>query len=206
MLNEFYVIARPQIREKFYRLVKELQQRNAPVRGIGIQAHEPRDMWFSPIEIVKTFDKFQELSLPLHITEFIPQSSGKGITGGWRQGTWTEEAQAEFAEQFYTLAFAHPSMVSIHWWGLSDRWIWLAGGGLLDADFNPKPVYNTLLKLIKSDWMTKNLKAVTNKKGQATFRGFFGKYKITVRKPNGTVKIFKAHLNEKESNNWTFTF
>ncbi len=206
ILNEFYVIAKPEIREKFYRLLKELQQRKTPVTGIGIQAHEPREMWFSPIEIVKTFDKFKELGLPIHITEFTPQSSGKQITGGWRQGTWTEEAQAEFAEQFYTLAFAHPSMTSIHWWGLSDRWIWLKGGGLLDKDLNPKPVYTRLMKLIKEDWMTKNMKVTANKNGQASFRGFFGKYKITVTKADGFVKTFFAHLNEKEPNTWTFKF
>lgn len=205
ILNEFYVIAKPQIRQKFCDLIKELQSRKVPVTGIGIQGHEPREMWFSPVEVVKTFDTYKELGLPLHITEFTPQSSGKPITGGWRQGTWTEAAQAEFAEQFFTLAFSHPSMVSIHWWGLSDRFIWLKGGGLLDKDFNPKPVYNRLMKLIKSDWMTRNLKAVTNKKGQATFRGFFGEYQITVKKADGSVKTFAAHLKEKESNNWTFT-
>ena len=206
ILNEFYVVAKPEIREKFYQLIKELQKREAPVRGIGIQAHEPREMWFSPIEIVKTFDKFKELGLPLHITEFTPQSSGKAITGGWREGIWTEEAQAEFAEQFYTLAFAHPSMVSIHWWGLSDRWIWLTGGGLLDKDFNPKPVYTRLLKLIKTDWMTKNINVTTNKNGKAGFRGFFGKYEIVVTKPDGTSRTFFAYLKENESNAWTFKF
>lgn len=206
IVNEFYVIARPEIREKYYQLVKSLRERNVPVSGVGIQAHEPREMWFSPAEVVKTFDKFKELGLPLHITEFIPQSSGKEITGGWRHGTWTEEAQAEFAEQFYTLAFAHASMVSIHWWGLSDRFIWLEGGGLLDKNFNPKPVYNTLLKLVKGDWMTKNLKATTNKKGEASFRGFFGKYEIAVTKADGTVKTFNVHLKEKATNRWTFQF
>ncbi|MEJ7827982.1 MAG: endo-1,4-beta-xylanase, partial [Segetibacter sp.] len=77
ILNEFYVIAKPEIREKFYQLIKELHKREAPVRGIGIQAHEPREMWFSPIEIVKTFDKFKELGLPLHITEFTPHLQAK---------------------------------------------------------------------------------------------------------------------------------
>jgi endo-1,4-beta-xylanase len=206
ILNEFYVIAKPEIREKFYRLVEALQKRNVPVTGVGIQAHEPREMWFSPVEVVKTFDRFKELGLPLHITEFTPQSSGKAITGGWRQGLWTEEAQAEFAEQFYTLAFSHPSMVSIHWWGLSDRYIWLKGGGLLDKDFNPKPVYNTLMKLIKSEWMTKNLTLATNKKGEAAFRGFYGKYEIVVKGVDGALKTFNVHLREKESNKWTFKF
>jgi endo-1,4-beta-xylanase len=161
-------------------------------------------MWFSPQEIVATYQKFDALGLPLHITEFIPQSSGKNITGGWREGVWTEEAQAEFAEQFYILSFGHPNMKSIHWWGLCDRMIWLKGGGLLDKDFNPKPVYTRLHKLIKEEWMTKNLLQSSDKNGQVNFRGFYGKYQIKVTKPDGSTTIFDAHLAEKANNRWEF--
>lgn len=202
ILNEFYVIAKPSVREKFYQLLVELQKRNVPVTGIGIQAHEPREMWFAPLEVVKTFDTFQTFGLPLHITEFIPQSSGKKITGGWREGEWTEEAQAEFAEQFYTLAFGHPAMVSIHWWGLSDRYIWLKDGGLLDKDFNPKPVYTRLKKLIKEDWMTKEVRLATDRKGKATFRGFYGQYQVVVTKPDGGQQTMELHLKENGANQW----
>jgi GH35 family endo-1,4-beta-xylanase len=206
IINEFYVIAKPEIREKYFQLVKELKRRNAPVRGVGIQAHEPRDMWFSPEEVIATFKRFDELNLPLHITEFIPQSSGKPITGGWRQGVWDEAAQADFAEQFYTLAFGHPSMASIHWWGLSDKMIWLKGGGLLDNNLAPKPVYNRLLHLIKEEWMTKNLKLSTNKKGEASFRGFFGNYNVVATRKDGTTKTLRAHLTQQGVNNWIITF
>jgi len=204
IINEFYVIAKPEIREKYFQLIKELQKRNVPVRGIGIQAHEPREMWFSPQEIVSTFNELDELKLPLHITEFIPQSSGKNITGGWREGIWTEEAQAEFAEQFYTLAFGHPSMVSIHWWGLSDKMIWLKGGGLLDRDMNPKPVYSRLLKLIKEDWMTKNMTLRTTAKGGVNFKGFFGEYEIIVTKEDGSKQTISVHLSNDGPNKWAF--
>lgn len=203
-INEFYIIAKPDVREKYFQLVKEMQKRKVPLNGIGIQAHEPREMWFSPQEIVATYQKFDALGLPLHITEFIPQSSGKNITGGWREGVWTEEAQAEFAEQFYILSFGHPNMKSIHWWGLCDRMIWLKGGGLLDKDFNPKPVYTRLHKLIKEEWMTKNLMQSSDKNGQVNFRGFYGKYRIKVTKPDGSTTIFDAHLADKANNRWEF--
>ncbi len=206
ILNEFYLIAKPDVREKFYQLIQELRHRNAPVTGIGIQAHEPREMWFSPVEIVATFDKYATLGLPLHITEFIPQSSGKAITGGWREGVWTEEAQAEFAEQFYTLAFGHPSMVSIHWWGLSDRMIWLKGGGLLDKDFNPKPVYTRLMKRIKQDWMTKNVVLKTEKNGKVAFRGFYGGYQVVVTKAGERPQTLSFHLSEKGANEKVFCY
>jgi hypothetical protein len=81
ILNEFFTLAIPEVRDRFYRLLKELRNRNTPIKGIGIQAHEPRDMWFSPVEMYKTFDMYKEFNLPIHITEFIPQSGGKDIDG-----------------------------------------------------------------------------------------------------------------------------
>lgn len=203
ILNEYFTLAIPEIRDRFYDLLKELKKRNTPIGGIGIQAHEPREMWFSPVEMYKTFDLYSEFNLPIHITEFIPQSAGKDITG-WRTGKWTEESQAEFAEQFYTLAFGHPSVASITWWGFSDRDIWLEGGGLLDKEYNPKPVYSRLMKLIKEDWMTKNIQVKTDKNGQAAFRGFFGNYNIVVTKPDGSKQTIEVHLAENGTNFWKF--
>ncbi len=204
ILNEYFTLAIPKVRERFYSLLKQLKARNTPIGGIGIQGHEPREMWFSPVEVYKTFDLYQEFGLPIHITELIPQSAGKDIKG-WRTGTWTEAAQAEFAGQFYTLAFGHPAIASINWWGLSDKNSWLKGGGLLDEDYNPKPVYTTLVKLIKEDWMTKNVSLTTGKDGNASFRGFYGKYQVVVTKPGGSQQTFDVHLREKRENHWTFS-
>ena len=204
ILNEFFTLAIPEVRDRFYDLIKELRRRNTPISGIGIQGHEPREMWFSPVEMYKTFDLYREFGLPLHITEFIPQSAGKEITG-WREGIWTEETQAEFAEQFYTLAFGYPSMASITWWAFTDRNVWLEGGGLLDEEYNPKPVYNRLRRLIREEWMTRDLQLVTGTDGKASFRGFFGRYDVTVTLPDGSRKVLDIHLKEKETNHWQFT-
>jgi endo-1,4-beta-xylanase len=155
---------------------------------------------------VATFDRFQEFGLPLHITEFTPQPSGKSITSGWRAGEWTEEAQAKFASQFDTLAFGHPSMASIHWWGLSDRFIWLKEGGLLDREFNPKPVYTRLKKLIKEDWMTKNLQLETDKNGQIDFNGFFGKYQVILTNAKGKISTKEIHIKEGASNQFELVY
>jgi GH35 family endo-1,4-beta-xylanase len=199
ILNEYFTLAIPEIRDRFYRLIKMLLERNTPISGIGIQGHEPREMWFSPIEMYKTFDLYSEFGLPLHITEFIPQSSGKEITG-WRKGIWTEEAQAEFASQFYTLAFGYPAVASITWWGFTDRQIWLEGGGLLDSEYHPKPVYNALKQLIKEEWMTKNLNYTTSNDGEVTFRGFYGQYVVSVSGKDGKKQSFNICVSKNENN------
>jgi GH35 family endo-1,4-beta-xylanase len=204
ILNEYFVVARQPDRERFYQLVAELKRRGTPISGLGIQAHEPQEEWFSPEKVRTTLDRLGELGYPLHITEFIPQSAGKPIIGGWREGTWTEEAQAQFAEQFYKLCFGHPAVASINWWGLSDRHIWLPGGGLLREDYEPKPVYNRLRDLIQRQWKT-SLDVQTDEKGQATFRGFCGTYDVTIKMPDGRTQTSKVVLQKGRDNQYTFT-
>jgi hypothetical protein len=169
-----------------------------------MQAHEPRDEWYSPHKVWKAYDELQELGYQLHITEFTPRSSGNKITGGWREGIWTQEAQAEYAEQLCRLSFGHPALVSFNFWGLSDRGAWLSGGGLVDENYRPKPVFHKMKQLVKEEWMTRNLSAQTDDNGRITFRGFYGKYEITLRTESGRLCPFQVHLAENEANQWEF--
>lgn len=203
ILNEYYTIAKKTTRERFYELVKELKKRDTPVSGLGIQAHEPRQHWFPPQDVWDDYDRLGELGLPLHITEFIPQSGGQEITGGWRKGTWNLETQAEFAEQFFRLSFGHPAVVSINWWGMSDRDIWLPGGGLVTDEYRPKPVYNRLDSLINVEWKTR-LSARTDSNGSVKFRGFFGRYAVKIKTRDGKTQSYELPVRRDEENRWVF--
>jgi len=205
IINEFNTFAIDRTRERFYLLVKELQERDTPITGIGLQAHEPREMWYSPESVWETLDYFARLGYPVHITEFIPQSSGKSITGDWRDGVWTEEAQTEFAEQVYRLCFAHPAVASFNWWGLSDRYSWLRDGGLIDEEYRPKMVYNMLDRLINVEWKTPELSRKTDLRGEITFRGFYGTYDVIVTDARNRIFTYHIHLANNEQNNWIFT-
>jgi len=204
LINEYRTLADKEVRKRYDDLLTELKKRNVPLGGMGIQGHEPRQEWFSPIEVWKTFDQYQRFGYPIHITEFHPQSSGVPITGGWRTGNWTSEAQTEFTEQFVKLCFGHPAVVSINWWGFSDRNIWLPGGGLVDEEYNPKPVYIMLDKLINETWKTNTL-AQTDSQGILSFRGFYGAYDITLKLPDGRMRVFPIHVSKSEENKWVFT-
>ncbi len=204
MVNEYRTLADKEVRQRYDELLSELKKRNVPLGGIGIQGHEPRQDWFSPVEVWKTFDQYKRFGYPIHITEFHPQSSGVQITGGWREGKWTSDAQVEFTEQFVKLCFGHPSVASINWWGFSDRNIWLPGGGLVDEEYNPKPVYTMLDKLINETWKT-NLNTQTDAQGILAFRGFYGLYDITLKFPDDRVKVFQVHVSKNEENKWVFT-
>jgi GH35 family endo-1,4-beta-xylanase len=204
ILNEYNTLARPEVRERFLALVRELRSRGTPVSGLGIQAHEPREEWYPPEAVWETLEALAATGLPLHATELHPQSSGKAITGGWRTGTWTEDAQAEFTEQLVRLLFGHPAVVSINWWGLSDRTSWLPGGGLLDEEDRPKPVYERLRHLVREEWSTR-LDKSTDAGGALSFRAFFGDYDLAVTLPDGRVRRLPLAVRSNEENRWTFT-
>jgi GH35 family endo-1,4-beta-xylanase len=203
LINEYRTIADLKVRERYFQLLKELKNRKAPLSNIGIQAHEPRQEWFNPEETWKTFDLYASLGYTIHITEFHPQSSGVDITGGWRTGKWTSETQAEFTEQFVKLCFGHPAVASINWWGFSDRNIWLPGGGLVDEEYRPKPVYEMLDQLINKTWNT-SLTEKLDADGKISFRGFFGNYSITLTTPDGKVYAYTVHVQKDEANEWEF--
>lgn len=207
VINEYETIVpvwNMDTRERFYDLIMKLKERGTPISGIGLQAHEPRSEWYSPREYWEVLNKYSELGYPIHLTEYVAESSGEKING-WKEGTWTLENQAEYAEQFYLLSFGHPMVKSINWWGLSDRYIWeeRPSAGLIDENYNPKPVYNKLHQLIKDKWITK-ISGKTNKDGAFKFRGFYGNYNIIIKTKDNLVRTFKIHLAENEENKWKF--
>lgn len=204
VLNEFYQIMKPDVRQRFLSLVQQLKAGQVPIGALGIQAHEPLDAWFPPEEVVKTLDLLGSQGYPLQITEFIPQSSGKAIAGGWREGRWTEESQAEYAEQIYRLAFGNPAVEVINWWGFSDRDSWQPGGGVVFAEYEPKPVYHRLMHLIHQEWETR-LTGTTDRNGQLTFRGFYGEYEVLLKTNQGESRGFKIHLSKKTGQENLFT-
>jgi len=203
VLNEYAQYADVRVRENFYLLVRELQARGVPLHAIGIQTHNPPQEWWDPRVVWQTWDLYRRLGLPIQLTEFHPQSSGKPITGGWREGVWDEQAQADFGELMLRLAFGHPSVEVFNWWGLTDRYIWRPGGGLLDKDYRPKEIYRRLDHLVNEEWTTR-LQLKTDAAGQARFSGFHGTYEVVVSRDGREPARYAAQLNRTEENRWSF--
>ncbi len=198
ILNEFDIVYNENSRKRFYDLVEKLQELNTPVTGLGIQAHEPYKgrIYYSPQQIWETFETYSDFNLPLHITELIPVSNGDSIMGGYKTGTWTEKVQAEFAEMIFTLSFGYPAVQSVNWWGFSDRNIWQPKGGLVDENLNPKPVYETLDKLINKEWKTSITGLKPPRNGNLEFRGFKGNYQIRIKQNGKLVKTVDVDYME----------
>ncbi len=199
IVNDYNQELEPHIRQRFFDLIHELKRRGAPISGMGLQVH-PLDYWLAPHEMWETLEMYAELDLPIHITELHQPSWDQEIQGGFRTGRWSPEAQAEFIEQLYRQCFGHPAVVSINYWGLSDRNSWIPSGCLVDAEYRPKPVFTALKKLIKGEWMTAPFTAETDENGEISFTGFHGLYEVTELLPGKKNTSRVLHLAEGQEN------
>ncbi len=108
-----------------------------------------------------------------------------------------EEIQAELIRGVYTTFFSHEAMEAVIYWNLVDGYAHNAKpgdfsggenlyyGGLLRFDMSEKPAYKTLYNLIHKEWHTSEKIKAQN--GKASFRGFYGDYKLNVIADGKTV-------------------
>ena len=122
---------------------------------VGIQLYFPgRDM----VAVSKMLDAFAALGKPIHITEM-------GVNGGFRvkgnagstwsqldmsdgtwHGGWNEHTQADWMEQFYTIAAARPEIQALTWWDFIEP-SFSGNGAFLYENENPREMYFRLLAL-----------------------------------------------------------
>jgi endo-1,4-beta-xylanase len=143
--------------------LKALRDAKVDYDAIGLQIYCPgRDM----LEIERHIRRFAALGRPLHITELgIPSANDRRtlatyeergktipypIDAVWHGEEWTEQIQADWVEQFYTLCFSMPEVDAITWWDFNDPG-YMPNGGFLTRDLRPKPSFERLRKLL-GEW------------------------------------------------------
>lgn len=198
MINEVTSFNFAPASQRYFDQIKSLQAQGATVRGIGFQYHYFRraavdgflkSPQCDPAKLLDVYEKFGEFNLPLYITEITIPSAGEG----------GDELQAEVVRDHYRLWFAAPNMAGITWWNLGDGTAVKgeneAKGGLVDGDLKPKPAYRELEKLINGEWRTKAL-VQSDGQGLAAFRGFHGKYRVTITRA-GKTQAFEVNHARK---------
>ncbi len=183
--------------DEYKALFSRLLSKNIRVDGMGIQFHiynRPAMLegkLYPPNELFSVYNELGKQNLPLYITEItIP---GKEENGAVLQG--------QIVENLYRLWFSTPNMAGITWWNLADGTAFeeenKAMGGILDVDMNPKPAYIALDRLINQEWKTNETQSSDNK-GKINFRGFYGKYLITISR-GGESREFQFEItNDKK--------
>ncbi len=211
--------------DKYFAYIEANLLKGAPIDAIGMQYHlfnrreaeyEATRRTLDPTALYRHMDLYSSLGKPLQITEVtVPAYS-------WE--TDDEKIQAEIIEKLYSIWFSHPAVEQIVYWNLVDGYahLWdpdpqkIAAsqgdmtlgenyyyGGLLRFDLSPKPAYNKIRELIKERWHTE-AQTSTNEHGSAEFRGFFGKYDVTVELC-GKETVCEIDLSKNSDNNFTIT-
>ncbi len=162
--------------------IRWLKQQGIQVDFFGFHGHRPFGLWAEASEMYSALDSFAKEGVRIHVTELsMPQD--KPMISTIRSGKFTPELQAQFYERFYTICYSHPGVDLINLWGIGPN-TWQPGSGLLDAQYNPKPAYFALKKLITETWRT-NTTLTLGLDGAAGFRGFYGDYVAQVKLSNG---------------------
>ncbi|MBQ5798189.1 MAG: endo-1,4-beta-xylanase [Clostridia bacterium] len=137
---------------------------------------------YNPEHIFDVLDTYEKLGKKLQITEMTVSALGDSQED--------EEVQAELIKNLYSVFFCHPAMEAIIYWNVFDGYAsggnvnnMAAGenryfGGLCRPDMSEKPAYKVLKNLVNNVWNTRETLRAEN--GKATFRGFYGDYKINV--------------------------
>ena len=173
---------------RYYRLLQRLIDEGVPLDGVGFQFHVMSTYaiaqirggaLFNPRQLLKVYKLYGQLGLPMQITEItlptLPDTPN------------SERIQAELTRDYYRLWFSVPEMEAIIWWNFGDgtalahedEW----RGGLLDENMTPKPSFEVLDQLINHDWKTRTT-LTTDENGTVRFRGFHGRYRITIGSPD----------------------
>lgn len=140
-----------------YDYVKALDGAGIDYEVLGLQYYYEG---FDLLETERTVETFRAFGKPVHITEMgLPSTSApmpdplkrnRKAFVPWHGEQWTEATQADWAEQFYTLAFSKPWIEALTWWDLAEP-AYTPAGGLINADLSPKESYTRLLALL-SGW------------------------------------------------------
>ncbi|MBE6702173.1 MAG: glycoside hydrolase family 10 [Ruminococcaceae bacterium] len=194
--------------DRYYGNIQNAIDAGARIDAIGMQYHqfhkreveyEKTRVSYDPVQLYRHMDLYAQFGKPLQVTEVtVPAYS-------WEAED--EEIQAEILRNLYSIWFSHPNMEQIVYWNLVDGYahVWdpdpekirasqgnmtlgenYYHGGLLRFDMTPKPAFFVIKDLIEKRWHTE-AEMSTNGMGKAQFKGFFGRYEVTVEYGGKTV-------------------
>jgi endo-1,4-beta-xylanase len=157
-----YNAVNPEKRDRIYKLLKMLVEKNVPIDGVGIQGH-----WsiFGPTEeeLRKALDMYSSLGLDIQITEldvsiYPWEKENRELKPG-ESDEFTpelEQKQIEAYDMFFRVFRDYKDVLtSVTFWNVTDQYSWLdtypvAGRKnyplLFDEDFNRKKAYEKIVE------------------------------------------------------------
>jgi endo-1,4-beta-xylanase len=189
VLNDF------DLSPSYERLIETVLAAGIRIDAIGLQTHMHQGYWGEEA-MLATVDRFARFGLPLQLTETTLLSGdlmppeivdlNDFQPAEWPSTPAGEERQAEELGRHYRSLVEHPSVMTITYWGITDRGAWLgAPSGLLRADGSRKPGYDALHALIKGEWWLPPTTMRTDAAGRVRVEGFHGDYRVGAAAASG---------------------
>lgn len=183
----------------YERLIADSLDAGVSIDAIGVQTHMHQG-YRGEEKIGEVIDRFSRFGLPLQLTETTLVSGdpmpediddlNDYVVDDWPTTPDGEARQADEIGRHYRNVFAHASVESLTYWGLTDAGAWLgAPAGLLRADGTRKPAWDTLHGLIRGEWWTPAVSAVSDENGMIAVSGFAGTYRVTADAAEAEVEL-----------------
>ncbi len=157
--NDYSIENEPK-RQRLIALIKMLQAQHVPVMAIGSQTHANVIWPTAELEDAALTD-IAKLGLPIHITEMDVNASEAGqrsqsadvaenaqAGGGGVVTSANQKLADQYASLFRVFLKHRKEIKLVTLWGVTDRDSWRSFGKplLFDADWNPKPAFDTVIK------------------------------------------------------------
>ena len=173
-LNDYNVINWGSNLSDYKQMAYDLAAQGAPIHGLGVQCHMTTG--FNPATVKARFDSVAEVNLPIWVTEFDISQPDVNI-------------RADELENFYRVAFSHPSVEGILMWGFWEDSLWRDDCYIVDSNWTLNAA-GVRYEAIMDEWTT-NDSEITDSNGNAGFRGFYGTYSVTLT-PDGANSIVRT--------------
>lgn len=168
--------------------VKMRDEERASFDGAGIQGHcvnwhYPMGMYWEIEDFAKEFDTVSITEYDFHNTNEIYDANHMYDT--------------------VLAAFSHPQTVCFMVWGLDDGDHWRNDAPFYYRNWEPKPELQVWKDMMTNEYST-NLSGKTDENGSVKFRGYRGKYDVTVN-VDGVERVFGFTITDSdytERDNW----
>jgi len=192
LINDF------DLSESYERLIEEALGAGVSIDAIGIQSHMHQGYWGEE-KTARILERYARFGLPLHWSESTIVSGDLMPPrivdlNDWQVDEWPstpdgEARQADEVVRHYRSLYGHPAVAAITWWGLPDGGWLNAPSGFVHADGTPKPSFEALRELIKSEWWLPATDLVSDEAGRVAFHGTAGTYTLTSADEVATLEV-----------------
>jgi GH35 family endo-1,4-beta-xylanase len=150
----------------YINLVNVLLNNNAPVQAIGYQSHLQAQTVFQPQTFYDTFlQPLAAAGLPIWATEFDTSETDVN-------------QRADNLEKFFRICFSHSSVEGIIMWSFWESAMWRTDAYIVNTDWSLNAAGQRYESLM-NEWTTNDANT-TDSNGNTGFRGFYGKYRVTL--------------------------